>query len=128
MEYYGVIYTSEEHTYISIVEGIYYVRDVPMARMIGCINITDNTMIKYVKQPYIVINKTDTELTLKQRDFDIEENKINHHKIYSIIDILLIECEISSPNIQHMKQKISEISGNRSIKTQSSALGEWVSL
>jgi hypothetical protein len=128
MDYYGDVYTSEEHTYISIVEGVYDVRDVPTSRVIGCINLTDNTMIKYVKQPYIVINKIDTELILTHRNFIMETNTLNYQKSYVILDTLLLNYGMIPAEIQLLKQKIREISENRGIKTQSSALGEWVSL
>jgi hypothetical protein len=121
MNYYAKIYNDDYNpddikVHISIIEGIYEVNLRQKARVIGDVNITENTFCKYVKYPYDVINIEEYTITLKK----------NGEETYTLLSYLLTIEGYTPERIGEIITAIYNISNNISIKTNKNCLGNWI--
>lgn len=124
MNYYARLYNvlNDDYTpdytkrHVFIVEGMYEVNLRQKARVIGDINITDNSFFKRVKQPYDVISIGEYTITLKKSGE------------YTLLSHVLTSEGCTSERIAQITTAIHAISNNTSIKTNQNCYGDWISL
>jgi len=133
MNYYGKIYRDDFYpdnikTYIQIIEGIYEVNNHTKARSIGCINITENKFIKYVKRPYDVINIEENTITIKKNHYNAETLVEYYEDTYILLSDILIGEGYTHEIISQIIATINNISNNKSIKTNNNCIGNWINI
>ena len=131
MNYYAKLYKDDYNlddieVHIQIIEGIYESNLRQKARVIGDVNITENSFCKYVKQPYDVINVGEHTITLKKRFYNMETNSTSFEKTYTLLSHLLTTEGHTPERIAKISSAIYTISNDISIKTNQSCIGDWV--
>ena len=121
MNYYARLYTDDYNpedikVHMSVIE-VYETTMQQKARIICDVNITDNTVCKYVKQPYSIINNTEPTITL---------NKKHGEKIFTRLSHLLNAEGYAPERIEQISLAIHNITNNSSIKSNNSCLGDWI--
>ena len=122
MIYSATLYTDDYNpddikVHMSVIE-LYETTTQQKARIICDVNITDNTVCKYVKQCYGIINNTEFTITL---------NKKYGEKIFTRLSHLLNAEGYTSERIEQISLAIHNITNNSSIKSNRSCLGDWIS-
>ena len=131
MNYYAKIYyddydSNNIKTHLHIVEGVYEVNAHQKARVIGDVNITENTFIKYRKHSYNVIDMGENTITLKRLHYNDTIHNVSEEDTYILLQNLLTTEGHTQENIQQIITHINNISNNISIKTNNNCLGEWI--
>lgn len=88
------------------------------ARVIGVVNIIENSFCKYVKQPYDIIEKAEYTITLKTRG----------EATYTLLSHLLTLEGYTHERITQISSAIHAISNNTSIKTNPNCCGDWINI
>jgi hypothetical protein len=132
MNYYAKLYTDDYYPeniklYISVIEGIYETNGNQKARVVGIINITENTFCKYVKQSYNVVGITDITITLKKSNYSNETRPILHEETYILLSHLLITEGYTPERVEQITNAVHTISNNKTIKTNQNCLEGWIS-
>ena len=86
------------------------------ARVIGVVNIIENSFCKYVTQPYDIIEKGDYTITLKK------------HGEYTLLSHLLTLEGYTHERITQISSAIHAISNNTSIKTNQNCCEDWIGI
>jgi len=121
MNYYAKLYNDDYNpddikVHLSVIE-VYETTITTKARIICDVNITDNTMCKYVKQPYNIINDTEPTITLNKKHGERTFTRLSH----------LLNTEGYAPErIEQISLAIHNITNNSSIKSNHSCLGDWI--
>jgi len=116
MNLYAQHHDDGETVYLSVVEGVYESRMVPKARELVNVNLTENKIMKLVKQPYDVINVGDNTVTLKKRRYDMNTHVITYAEIYTILSQLLEEHGYTQERIEQIQIAINNIASNTTIR------------
>ena len=132
MNYYAKLYTDEYYpdnikVYISVIEGIYETNGNQKARVVGIINMTENTFCKYAKQSYNVVGITDITITLKKSNYSNETRSILSEETYTLLSHLLITEGYTPERIEQITNAVHTISNNKTIKTNQNCLEGWIS-
>ncbi len=111
-------YNNTGAIFVSVIKGVDLTRRVPTAYVSCHINLTENKIIKCVKQPYEVLpNINDTSITVKQRNFSMETYTVTYAKTYTLLPILLQARGYSQEYINNILLKIQDVDTNRNIKS-----------
>jgi hypothetical protein len=117
MNYYAKLYNDDyEPNNIKVHMSILETHLTQKARVIGDLNITENSFCKYVKQPYDIIEKGEYTITMKNRGE------------YTLLSHLLTLEGYTHERITQISSAIHAISSNTSIKTNQNCCGDWISL
>lgn len=121
MDYYASLYRDDSNPddikiHIFVLE-LYEIAMQEKARVLCDVNITDNTVCKYVKQPYNIINNTEHTIILNKKHGENTFTRLSH---------LLNTEGYTLERIEQISVAIHNISNNTSIKSNNSCLGEWV--
>jgi len=131
MNYYAKLYNDNSNPddikiHISVIEGIYESNFRQKARVVGDVNITDNSFCKYVKQPYDVIRTDGYTITLNKRILNMETNVVSYDETYTLLSHLLATEGYTQERITQISTAINNILNNRSIKTNQHCLRNWI--
>jgi hypothetical protein len=86
---YNEDYTQSSDKLFSIIEGVYESNLVQKARVVGHLNLTNNTFYKFVKQPYTVTDMNEHAITLKRHGYNSETDTLFKTKTYFLLEELL---------------------------------------
>lgn len=128
MNYCGQHYTDGDTDYISIIEGVYYSGSVAKARVIGALNLTENKMIKYAKQPYDVLDLSDGIITLRKYRVDLITHDVYYDDKYRLLHTILVNLDQNIESIPQIIESINRISSDKRITSNKNCMGEYVSL
>ena len=103
--------------HLSIIEGVYEANLMQKAKVIGDVNLIENSICKYVKQPYDVVNMDEYTITLKKTG----------EATYTLLSHLLTTEGYTQERIIQLTTAIHNISNNTSIKTNQNCYGDWIS-
>lgn len=122
MNYYAIRYNASYDIdtiapHLSIIEGVYESNLRQKARVIGDVNLIENSICKYVKHPYDVVNIDEYTITLKKTG----------EVTYTLLSHLLTTEGYTQEQIIQLTIAIHNISNNTSIKTNQNCLGDWIS-
>jgi hypothetical protein len=121
MNYYARLYLDDYNPenikiHISVLE-VYEIAMQEKARVLCDVNITDNTLCKYVKQPYTIINNTEPIIILNKKHGENTFTRLSH----------LLNAEgYSLERIEQISLAIHNITNNATIKSNQNCLGEWI--
>jgi hypothetical protein len=129
MNYYGQQYTDSGIDYITVVEGVYYKGAVAKARVIGMLNLTERKMIKYVKQPYNVLDLSEGVITLKKYRVDLATHIVYYDDKFTLLQEILGSLGQAAESITHIIESIDRISADKRIKPHTYCYtAEYISL
>jgi hypothetical protein len=119
MNYYAKLYNDDyEPNNIKVHMSIVEAHLTQTARVIGDLNITENSFCKYVKQPYDIIEKGEYTITLKKLG----------EATYTLLSHLLTLERYTHERITQISSAIHAISNNTSIKTNQNCCGDWINI
>ena len=113
--------------HISIVEGIYEVDYRQQAKVIGCVNITENSFCKFITQPYDIIHTGEYTITLKKRNFIMDTQLVSYEDTYTLLSYLLIAEGYTQEKITQITTAINNITNNPAIQTSQNVYTSWIS-